>query len=310
MTHAEHGRRLTVSGSYPSGLTDGELKVGRTMEFGASLIRLVDREQALADFNRRVREGALGFMAGNHLHHADMLNVNTMVFSMPETPRKTKFVIAVTLDEGDQGERLQRFTHDAKPTLAQNNIEYLTVYRGVQDDKYIHTEQRKAEIMATSNTNMRELFKEIRGGEELVIAAFLPGGVQAARKRAFRKHPLPWGRRFGTQKVPNNLLPKILNYADKIGRDVVVLPFTNYKTYRLIEVDKSRPTLYAKGIYVAKHLGIEAYTSSVIVHPVIGLDDFKNRGVDLECEDEVNNAAMRIIVSPLSKSDKGYYQDK
>lgn len=299
---------------YPPGLSAEELKTWQTMDFGSSLVRFKDREGHLAAFSERVKSGALGILAGDHWHHFDMANVKRLVDSMPEKPKKTKFVIATTLLEGDQGEPLQQFTLSATPALADSNIEYLGVYRGKQDDKYIHTEERRNEIMETNNANMRSLFREIRTGEELVIAAFLPGGITGARKRPLKEHPWPWGRRPGTLKVPNNLLPTLLRHCQKIKREVVVLPFTNVRTYKLTEPDTRHPTLYAKGVYVAQRLGFDTHASGLVAHSPLEIKDFERRGIDFksppsaEFDDAVNEAVMRIIVQPLPRGDKGYYK--
>lgn len=315
MAIAESARRHNPSAKvYPPGLSQDQLRTWQTMDFGSELVRFEDKEGYLRTFSDQVKAGALGILAGNHDHHFNIANVIRMMEAMPEKPRKTEFVVATTLLEGDQGKPLQKFTLDAQPALAEHNIEYISVYRGEQDDKYIKTEERRAEIMETNRANMRGLFREIRSGEELAIAAFLPGGISAARKKPLRQHPWPWGRRPGTLKVPNDLLPTIVRYCQKIGRDVSVLPFTNDRTYRLVEPDTQNPTLYAKGVYIAQRLGIDVYASRLVVHVPLGTKDIERIVGDLKKDDAVNEAVneavMKIIVGPLPRHDKGYYRNR
>lgn len=100
----------------------------------------------------------------------------------------------------------------------------------------------------------------------------------------------------------------MLRYCEKIGRDVIVLPFTNDRTYKLVEPDKRHPTLYAKGVYVAQRMGFDVYASRLVVHAPIGTDYFVRQGIDLTDDDAVNGAAAKIIVEPLPRRDKGYYK--
>lgn len=307
ITESERRSRFSAR-EYPPGLTPDQLKVWQTMDFGSRLVRFEGAEHSRT-FSERVKAGALGILAGNHEHHFDMANVKRMIGAMPEKPKETKFVVAITLLEGDQGESLRKFTWDASPALAEDNINYIGVYRGEQDDKYIHTDERRTEIMETNNANLRSLLREIRGGEELAVAVFLPGGITGARKRPLKEHPWPWGRRPGTLKIPNDFLPTILRYCRKIKRDVVVLPFTNDRTYKLVEPDKKQPTLYAKGVYVAQRMGLDVYASRLVVHAPLGLADFERQGADLN-NDTVNETAMKVIVQPLPGRDKGYYRGR
>lgn len=276
------------------------------IEFASELTKFEDPNGALQQMDELISAGAFPLFVANHNRTFNMYTFNMVAERLEHMPQTTYMMIAETLLTGHQGERAQYFTEGFAEVLKENNIEFLPIWRGEPDHKYVTNPDERPAFERRSKRAMIDFLGKIEDSTGLMI--FAEGGINGGRMKPLTEYFLPWGRRRGTQEVTDKTVPTIVKRLKRVGREVAVLPISNVRSYRLIPEKRRGPTALDIGLYGLRKVGFDVHASSVVVQEPITFKDFDTAGIDLNDSEAVNRAIFEIIVDPLPKNDRGDYK--
>lgn len=293
--------------------SQNEQRVAKRLDQAESLMEFKDPYGSLNKFSELIDAGYVPVIAGNHDHHLDIAGMHGVVSRLSARPQTGwNLIVADSLLEGDQGERLARFANGMRPLLAEQNIHVRGVLREKDVAEYYGEGKKSQEELVAAKKRSRETAEAILDGVQdgTGLVVFPAGTIQESRKR-------PDGRRFQMGRFDSPFLPSIARRVIKAGRKLAVLTVGMDGVYKIIEPDKKLPTI--RGLISIGRMEIadlvgqrtnEKPIADINIGEIITDDDLTARGIfikDPNFPRKFNDALGFAIASNIAFKQRGYY---
>ena len=282
-------------------------KVARNMEFGQRLQELVDPYNYLDCASDKIaNHDVYPVFYSNHNQHLNIAGMREVIQSLKSRPDDVYVVVAWSLVNGGQDERIVDFAKGLIPTLAKDSIHLVPLARP-SDILTMRAERKYDEAkkaMRVTRANIGVLEQSL--GESAGLIVFPEATTAGAVKDKN-------GRRPGVGRAEGNFVKDFHSKAHELGRRVLHVPIGMEGTNRIIEPRQSNPHLRAK-FEIAKQLvvdqlGVNANVimplSKIIAGPPFIIEDPDQYEVA-----EYNDYLMAIVASLLNENDRGVFSEE
>lgn len=298
------------SSFYPS--TDLELSRARNrIQYSDMLTRYIDEYDSLGVVSDHIRQGDYLLAYSDHTQHLNGFAFRRILHDLEVRPRDFYIVIAASLPTGRQSQDLGSGTRATGELFEQEGIHFLEVAR--RKDLNMFPKDQRRDVIDTTKRAIEILQESVNPGSDIGVGVFPETTTEGAVLRPKRGFGGQFRKvRNGIQEVTSSLLPDIVRSAERVGREVILLPFANNSTYRIVEPRTTNPHLRAK-VEIAKHKLTKGKLKPTKLAEVrygrpYTLTEMKRDGVNLDSNVEVNAFAMLRVAREKPVLERGYYR--
>ncbi len=298
--------RLTIEGLPEDfGGPDNVQKVARNMEFGQRLQKLVDPYNYLDFVSDEIAHDAFPIFYSNHNQHLNIAGMREVVQSLGVRPQDIYVVIAWSLVNGGQDEKIVNFAKGLIPTLEKDNIHLVPLARpfdiSAMRAERQYDDAKKALRITRANVGVLEQSLEESAGLVVFPEATTAGAVKDKK-----------GQRPGIGRAEGNFVKDIHAKAHELGRRVLHVPIGMEGTNRIIEPRQSNPHLRAKleigKQLVINKLGIDANVITPLAKIIVG-EPFTIEDPNAFDAAEYNDYLMAVVASLLEENERGVFRE-
>lgn len=238
-----------------------------------------------------ISDNYIPILYSNHQSWYDGLPVALIATKLMELSRQTQYnidgfllPIAASLEEGNQGQVLQRMYQITFEYLKRRSVEMIPVVR--EKDRVVHGIDR------SNIAFLKQLMKGVKSGKG--IATFPEGSVQGGRKNGD-------GSVKGMQFFTENVLETMDSLLKKLGKKALFIPAGISRSYDVLDPDTKKPTVEA--LVALYHL-----RSPNIVSINIG-DPIKTDDIQGFTTEELNRYFGKKVASLLPFEERGVFKE-
>lgn len=292
------------------GTIENQLAVTKKIDYATRLQEIYDYNNYLDLVSKEIKKGAYPIFYSNHNHHANIAGMQMVIDALEYRPKDIYVVLAYTLLNIGQDEKLVNFAKGLIPALEKDAIHPVPVTRPKDaftlkkmiGDKYGRDAGRQAarDAMEVSDNNYQFLKETLC--EDAGMVVFPPSTTEEAMKED--------GKRKGMQRVESPFLTGIYQEARKVGRDILWVPIGMRDTNRIAEPRSTRTHMRAN-FEVAKEivgmqLGIDLGAINPIATVKIG-EPFYIESDEIY-GNSLNDFAMSEVARLLPQNARGEYE--